>query len=333
MNDRSVSIALYIEDRAAQQLTRIMFLSAGANVLLCDDASAIQAAAERVQAIVLGLTGSPEDTIAAVVMLRKQLTTMPIYALADAAGQRHSERVKTVGVTEVIPNAELQQRAAQLVSQLAESAQTENLAVLSPTLTQSAIEQGYDVESMDLETWLAIPGNRRLLGMPESSDQTDVPAKRPEQSDRRPGTEPSLAALDSPVQLATAGTAAHGMSSRHPPGRARGNGPDPRESPSESSCDFADFPQLIMCREEHAAQNNAILDAHKQREKRLQAAIKTELYRAMSERIAASEAKMLQGIDESVANVRCEIAVAIRRMNLMMGGLAGLIVIVAVLLV
>ncbi|AGA89511.1 hypothetical protein Thimo_0671 [Thioflavicoccus mobilis 8321] len=329
MNYRHVSIALHIKDRTVQQLTRSLLESAGSNVLLYDDAEAIKATAERVQAIVLGLTDAPKDTIDAVVTLRKRFKAMPIYVVADAAGQRHDKRIKASGVTEIIPHAALQQRAAQLVGQLAKSAQIDNSAIPAPVWAPNAVDESYDVYSMDLETWLAIPGNReRLLGNVESAAQTHVPAKGPEHADRPPSPEPSIAA-QAPPTTATA-TVNEDELQQPPTPSSLGYAPDAHDSQGHSDSAFADFPLLIKCRAEHAAQNNAILDAHKQREKRLQTAIKTEFQRTMTDRIAASEAKMLPRIDEGVAEVRREVAGAIRRMNLMIGGLAGLVVILAI---
>lgn len=328
MNDQSVSIALYIKDRNAQLLTRSMFESAGARILLCDDTAAIQATASRAQAIVLGLAGSPENAIDAVVMLRKRLTTMPIYVLADHMGERHSKRIRAVGATEVILHAELQQRAPQLVSQLAGSAQAEGQVTPSPGWPPTAMDEGYDVESMDLETWMAIPGNReRLLGMAKSVTKPDVSARGPENMGRHPDAAGSSATQARSTPPATTASATNGM---RPPGLGLGNAQDSQESKDQPAYDFADFPLLIKCRKEHAEQNNAILDAHKQREKRLQAAIKVELHRAIAERITASEAKTLQRIDEGVSEVRREIAAAVRRTNFMIGGMFGLVVILAV---
>jgi hypothetical protein len=325
MNQPSVRIALFIRDRVAQQLTCSMLGAAGANVLVCEDATAIQQAADGIQAIVLGLTGSAEDTIDAIVMLRKRSAAIPIYVVADTAGQRHSKRIRTFGVTQVIAHAELQQCAAQLVKQLEKSAPIENWAIPMPGWAADTTAQGYDVESMDLNAWLSIPGNRRLLGGTEPFGQADAPATATERKDPRLGTDRALPTQAASTPLARAAAAPNGIRLQSP-GAGQRKAPD--APGAQPTCGPGDCPHLIECREHRDAQNRAFLDAHKHREKRLEAEIKSELYNAMTERIAESHAKALQRMDDSLAEVRREIASAIRRMNVMMGGLVGLAVVV-----
>lgn len=87
-------------------------------------------------------------------------------------------------------------------------------------------------------------------------------------------------------------------------------------------------PQVLQSRAQHDAQNIAILNAHMQREKRLQAEIRNELTKAMTRQLAASEAKLQGQFDASLAQVRQDVATTLRRVNLMTGILAGVVVLI-----
>lgn len=327
MNERSVCIAVWIQDRVAQQLTCSMFANAGAKVLLCEDPAAILQAADRIQAIVLGLTGAAEATIDAVVMLHKRLATIPIYAIADTAGERHAKRLKTFGVSQVIPHGELQQRAGQLARQLAESSRIENWHPRPAGWAADKTNQGYDIESMDLGAWLSIPDNRRLLGETGPFEQAAGAGAKPPSGATRQDADGTVEVQAAPAPRMAGGVSKHGAGGAPP-------GPDLQRVPEAgglgATCGLADCPALGRCREEHRAQNGSILEAHKQREKRLQADIRSELLDAIARRIAASEAKTQERMNESVAALRREMVAAIRRASLLLGGLIGIASLLAV---
>ncbi len=170
MSKKPVRIAVCIKDRVARQLACGMLSSVGASIQICDDAAAILRIADELQAIVLGLAPLVDETVDTLVILRQRLTTLPIYVITDAAGQRHAKRVKSFGATLVIPHEELQQRVGPLVQQVAQVNQINDFSIRSPGWAANKIDQGYEVQSMDMETWLSIPGNRRLLGLEEPAD-------------------------------------------------------------------------------------------------------------------------------------------------------------------
>lgn len=182
MNDRSVRIAICIKDRVARQLACSMFSSAGAEIQLCDDTSAIKAAADAqdLQAIVLGLGVAPEPTFDALVLLRQWFANIPIYVIADAAGQRHGKRTKAFGATQVVPHEELQRRVGQLVRAASQGAKKDDLDVRAPGWAPGKGDDGYEVQSMDLGAWLSVPGNRQLLGIkdPPGSSSSSTPVSQ-----------------------------------------------------------------------------------------------------------------------------------------------------------
>jgi CheY-like chemotaxis protein len=195
MSKKPILIAVSIKDRVALQLACGMLSSAGASVQICDDAAAILQIADDLQAIVLGLAPVVDETVDTLVILRQRLATLPIYVLTDAAGQRHAKRVKSFGATQVIPHEELQRRVGPLVQQVAQVNQIDDFSVRSPGWAANKVDQGYEVQSMDMEAWLSIPGNRRLLGLEEPAGMAgDLAGVNPVDVD---STDVDLADVDS----------------------------------------------------------------------------------------------------------------------------------------
>jgi len=374
MSKKPVRIAVSIKDRVARQLVCGMFSSAGASVEVCDDAAAILQIGDDLQAIVLGLAPAVDETIDALVILRQRLATLPIYVVTDTAGQRHAKRVKSFGATQVIPHDELQRRVGPLIQQIAQVNQIDDLSVRSPGWAANKIDQGYEVQSMDMGAWLSIPGNRRLLGLEEPADavedladvdaidadsvdvdsaDADSPDTFP-QRDERPAADRILTVPVQPLPPLRVGDVAPSEPSwvatvragdlGHPPQPAVAPPrPDPcaaTECGSDGTpCSLADCPRLVRCREEHDAQNAAILETHIQREKRLlemnqvfrdrlQAEFRTEWSQLIDQRIAAGELN-----SERIMNERIQrgIAAATRRFNLILGALAAALVLVMIL--
>jgi hypothetical protein len=353
MSEKPVRIAISVKDRVTRHMACGLFSSAGVGVQVCDDTTAILAAAEDVQAIVLELAASFDETIDALVLLRQRLPNMPIYVMTDAAGQRHAKRLKSFGVTEVIPHEELQRRVGHLVKEIAMANQIDDWGVRSPGWTATRVDEGYDVHSMDIGAWLSIPGNRRLLGLEESSAPMIRSADGPESRDGQrvaslpprvgnpippaarlvteDGAERSQVAAPSQGDLSRLSERAVGLPLTGVPAAEDQVTPLP--------CALADCPRLVACREEHKAQNAALLDTQIQREKRLleqhqafrerlQAELRGEFGQFVNQQIAALEAKSQQGLDE---RVRLGVAVATRRLHLMVGALAAVLAIVMVL--
>ena len=358
MSEKPVRIAISIKDRVARQLACGMFSSAGAGVQLCDDAAAILAVAEDMQGIVLELAPAVDETIDALVLLRQHLATMPIYVIANAAEQRHAKRLKSFGATQVIPHEELQRRVGHLVQEIAKANQIDDWGVRSPGWGANRMNEGYDVQSMDMGAWLSIPGNRRLLGLEESSTAPNRSAAAPPPRDGQraadqpqPPQPPQMARTPSAANVRAEDGAERPPLAAFTPGDLRGPSEPavapPRPvvvPPSEGRgegvpCGLADCPHLVACREEHKAQNAAILESHIQREKRLQemnqafrerlqADLRGEMNQLIKQRNAAGEAKSQQVLNE---RVRQGVAVAMRRVNLMLGLLAGVLAVLIAL--
>lgn len=315
MNERSVRIAISIHDRVTQQLACTMFSTAGAAVQVCENLAAILEVAGTIQACVFSLDSSPEETFDAIIALRKQSATLPLYVITDATGQRHAKRATQCGATQVITNEQLQRRAGFLVQELAQRSGIQDWGIRSPGWAPSKEDAGYDIESMDMGTWLSIPGNRRLLGLDEEPETAQSTAATPPARDTvpvvdGPSTEPSPASASSAEPDV-------------PTSSAFGIAAAPAAGAPDINC-----PQVLQCRAQHDAQNIAILDAHKQREKRFHADIRNELTKAMTRQLAASEAKLQEQFDASVAQVRQDVAATLRRVNLMTGILAGVVVLI-----
>ncbi len=338
MSERSVHIAVSIKDRAARQLACTMFSNAGATVDACDGAAAILEAGADLQAMVLGLGAAPEETFDALVMLRQRFATTPIYVIADPAGERYAKRATQFGATQVIPNALLERRVAHLVKQVAQAGGIEDWSIRSPGWTAGKADPGYELESMDLGAWLSIPGNRRLLGMQEPHTESAAPSARPTagpaHQDERPGADRPRTAPSPPVQTVTEmeWIAA-------PPTPVPELSAVPEAADDGAACSLGDCPLLIQCRTHHEAQNAAILDAHKQRERRqqeqnqtfrerLQAELRIELHQSVIQEIAAAEVRAQARLDGFVAKVRLERSAGLQRINLILGVLGGLIVLV-----
>ncbi|MBV5274468.1 MAG: hypothetical protein JZU52_12765 [Lamprocystis purpurea] len=332
MSKKPVLIAVSIKDRVARQLACGMLSSAGASIQICDDAAAILQIADDLQAIVLGLAPVVDETVDTLVILRQRLATLPIYVITDAAGQRHAKRVKSFGATQVIPHEELQQRVGPLVQQVAQVNQIDDLSVRSPGWAANKIDQGYEVQSMDMETWLSIPGNRRLLGLEEPAavaedvadvnpvdmDSVDVDSVDVDSADALPQREeqPTAERMPKvpvqPLPPSTPRDAAPAAPSRAPTVSASHLGPPPEPAvapprPDLSAvttgesdsvpCSLADCPRLVRCREEHDMQNAAILETHIQREKRL-----LEMNQTFRDRLQAElRTEWSQLIDQRIA--------------------------------
>ncbi len=370
MNERSVRIAICIKDRVARQLACSMFSSAGAEIQLCDDTSAIKAAADAqdLQAIVLGLGAAPEPTFDALVLLRQWFANIPIYVIADVAGQRHGKRTKAFGATQVIPHEELQRRVGQLIRAAAQAGKKDDLDVRPPGWAPGKGDDGYEVQSMDLGAWLSVPGNRRLLGMQESPSGTS--SGTPASQELVSATPPAAPAVPAPVPTITANdwtSASVVLADSEPadwqpvPAVPRvAAAPSPRPVPAAppmpvapeqvvpaasvvslppgtvaplEPCGLSDCSRLAICRVEHDAQTAAILEAQKQRDKRAQ-----EQNQAQRERL---QAELRAELAESIAaaeirlqeafdeRLRLDIEGAITRLKRLVALLAFVLVILA----
>ena len=317
MNEPPLRIAVSIKDRGTRQTVCTAFAAAGASVQVCDDAS-LRQAGEEVQGIVLGLSAAAEDVLDTLLIVRKRSATIPIYVIADAAGQRHAKRVKSFGATEVIALDLVQRRAPHLVKQVAQAGKGEGWT-LQPGWAAAKADQGYDLQSMDLGAWLSVPGNRGLLGMPEPPVAAAAPTSGPAHQGQRPGGAQGPA-VPAASQAAPATVPARD-GARLPPS------PTPRADSAADGEDQApcshDDSRLVQCRAQHAAQHAAILEAHKQREKRLQADLTNELHQAMAQQLAAATANAQDRMDAGVAALRLELAAALRRVKLLVGVLFG----------
>jgi CheY-like chemotaxis protein len=310
MTERSVRIAINIKNPVAQQLAYEMFSTAGAQIDVFDDVAAIIANADTVQAVVLGLDAFAEDTFEALALLRERLPATPVYVISAAAGQRHTERAELYGATQVIPYSELKLRVGPLVQEIAQRSGILDLGIRSPGWMPPSGDQGYDVESMDLNTWLSIPGNRRLLGMKEdseSAESTSAPAEDSESGDDRGGDGPGTVATSDTATIANrdAQSASIGVP---PPGEA---------------VDGIGWEQIQQFRTRRNSQSVATLDAHLQHEEHLRAELRGEFLQAITRRVATSEANMLDHLDERLLKAMRDNAAAIRQLKLMVGFLAG----------
>lgn len=319
MNEPPLRIAVSIKDRGTRQTVCTAFAAAGASVQVCDDAT-LREAGEEVQGIVLGLSAAAEDVLDTLLIVRKRSATIPIYVIADAAGQRHAKRVKSFGATEVIALDLVQRRAPHLVKQVAQAGKGEDWT-LQPGWAAAKADQGYDLQSMDLGAWLSVPGNRGLLGMPEPTvAAAAAPTSGPAHQGQRQGGAPRPA-VPAESQAAPATVPARD-GARLPPS------PTPRADSATDGeelapCSHDDDARLVQCREQHAAQHAAILEVHKQREKRLQADLTNELHQAMAQQLAAAMANAQDRMDAGVAALRLELAAALRRVKLLVGVLFG----------
>jgi len=306
MTERSVRVAISIKNPVAQQLACEMFSTTGVRIDVFDDPAAIINAADNIQAIVLGLDAFPEETLDALALLRKRLATTPIFVIAAAAGQRHTERAELSGATQVIPYSELKLRVGPLVQEIARSSGIQDWGIRSPGWAPPNSDQGYDIESMDLNAWLAIPGNRRLLGMqeePKSNDATSGPRPQDGLGKDNPTTEPVTITPTSPdIHAEIVPTAATAQS---------------------GTVDSTDWTQIPAIRARQSAEDDAVSEAHLRREKQLIAELKSEFSQAMTRQIASSEAKILDRIDESLVKAMRDNATAIRQVKLMAGVIAG----------
>lgn len=309
MTDRSVRVAISIKNPVAQQLACEMFGTTGVKIDVFDDAAAIIDVADTIQAIVLGLDAFPEDTLEALVLLRKRLATTPIFVIAAAAGQRHTERAALSGATQVIPYSELKLRVGPLVQEIARSSGIQDWGIRSPGWSPPNSDQGYDIESMDLNAWLAIPGNRRLLGMqeePKGNDATSSSGEEDGVSKDKPTTEPNPIAPTNREANAQSASAA-----------------EPAPPVAVDSTDWAQIPAI---RARQHSEDDAVSEDHLRREKQLMAELKSEFLQAMTRKIASTEAKILDHIDESLAKTMRDNAAAVRQVKLMAGVIAGTVV-------
>jgi CheY-like chemotaxis protein len=322
MTERSVRIAISIKDRVAQQLASTMIGNTGAHVEVCEDAAEILAVADSLQGIVLGLDASPEDTFDTLGTVRKQLPTIPIGVITDASGQRHTQRAEQLGATHVIPHHLLQMRVDSLVQEMAQHGGITDWGVRSPGWVPNNKDQGYDIESMDLEAWLSIPGNRRLLGMEENPEKDDTTS--PDAIRSKSGAE---APVEAPIQLTPAftprGVAPPSVSGPSAWCAAPPTQVSPHPLPA-ADASGAECPHVVQCRVRHEAQNAAILEAHLQREKRLRADIKAEYLQSLTRQIAASEAKLQDHFDENLVRATEDIDAAVRRFKIMSGVMTGI---------
>lgn len=310
MTERSVRIAISITNPVAQQLAYEMFSTTGARVDVFENVAEIIAVADDIQAVVLGLDAFPDDTFDALAALRERLPTTPIYVISAAAGQRHTERAERVGATHVIPYSDLKLRVGPLVQEIAQNSGMPDLGIRSPGWVPPSSDQGYDIESMDLNAWLSIPGNRRLMGMQEDSKSTDSVSADAENSafgDDGDAVEADAAVI--PRAPASAPRDAHG-------------GAVGATAPAETAGDL-DWAHIEESRARGDAQRAATLDAHLRREQHLRAELKNEFLQAISRQVASSEAKMLDQIDERLQKATRENAAAIRQVKLMASILAG----------
>jgi len=346
MNERPVHIAVSIKDRAIAHIVCSMFSSAGAVVQVCADPGAIEEAPDAAQGIVLGLSAVPEETFDALVLLRQRLATIPIYVVMDAAReQRYAKRAKSFGATQVIAHEQLQRRVGHLVKQVAEASPQEDWSIRSPGWAAARADQGYDIQSMDLGAWLSVPGNRRLLGLedpptaPTAAEVAMTPAEREPAdapSDGAPAVaQPTRPSPDAPAQhrpapapeqwpparpAAPAGSnAAPGDDALHrddanpsPPGagdRAAGRRSQPG-TPSDALL------EALRQQEQH------LLELNQTYRERLQAELRSELYRAITQQITATEARGQVRIAEGLTEARQQLAAAVRRIQLVVGALA-----------
>lgn len=321
MTERTARIAISITNPVAQQLAVTMFSSAGARVDVFENIKAILDVADTIQAIVLGLDAFPDETLEALTSLRERLAKLPIYVITAAAGQRHAKRAQLHGATRVIPYGELEQQIESLVQEIAQSSGISNADVHPPGWVPPSRDQGYDVESMDLNDWLSSPENRRLLGMrAESINDNSATATtratpqahphRPEPGTHRPSTE-SIASTPPRQDEQT----------KTPPTAAT--------TPGEIA-DGANFQRIVEAQHQHDQQNAAIAEDILQREQDIRAELKREFLQAISEQIATSEAKLIERIDQSLANTTRGNALAIRKVKLMAGVLAAAAVLLVI---
>lgn len=338
MSEPSVRIAVSIKDRAARQLVCSLFSTAGASVQVCDGIAAISEAGDDLQAIVLGLSAAPEETFDTLVLLRQRVAGVPVFVVTDAAGERYGKRAATFGATQVIPLGLLERRVGHLVKQLAQAGGGEDWRARSSGLTGGKTDQGYELQSMDLGAWLSIPGNRRLLGMQEPGTEAAaaaaVPSASPAPSGERSGAVQTVA-----VQPPSFPPVSELEWMAAPPSAAPGVAAASAGQEDGTPGDAGDCPLLIQCRNHHEAQNAAILEAHKQRERRqqeqnqtlrerLQAELRSELHQAVIQELAAAEVRAQARMDGFVAKVRLERSAALARINLILGVLGGVVVLV-----
>jgi len=347
MSESSVRIAVSIKDRTARQLVCSLFSTAGASVQVCDGIAAISQAGDDLQAIVLWLSTAPEETFDSLVLLRQRVPGVPVFVVMDAAGEHYGKRAATFGAAQVIPLGLLERRVAHLVKQLAHVGAGEDWSAHSSGSTAGNTHQGYEIQSMDLGAWLAIPGNRRLLGMQEPGTAASAAAALPNAGPVPQGEHPGAGQTMSQTMSQT--MAVQSPSSppvselewiaTPPPVPTPEPSTAPQAADDGAPCGLGDCRFLIECRAQHEAQNAAILEAHKQRERRqqeqnqsfrerLQAELRSELHQALIQELAAAEVRGQARLDAFLAKVRLERSAALQRINLILGVLGGLIVLV-----
>ncbi|WP_295453876.1 hypothetical protein [uncultured Thiodictyon sp.] len=313
MNERPVRIAVSIKDRAAQQLVSNLFSTAGASIQVCDDAAAIIEAADDIQAIVLGLSAAPEKTFDALVVLRQKLAAIPIYVINDAAGERHAKRALRFGATQVVSQELLPRRVSHLLQPLASAkAPTKAPAPIPPNSPAPGWAGGkadpaYEIQSMDLGSWLSVPGNRRLLGMEEPDANGPTPNADPAHQRERPGSD------QTPPAAAGEGLRV-----------AASLDPELGAGEYSASDSLGDCPHVMRCRAQYETQSAAILEVHLQREKRLhelehklRERLQVDIKHELTQQITAEEAHVKDLIAAVQAQVRREIATAITHVYLM----------------
>lgn len=313
MNERPMRIAVSIKDRAAQQLVSNLFSTAGASIQVCDDAAAIIAAAPDIQAVVLGLSAAPEKTFDALVVLRQKLATIPIYVISDAAGERHAKRATRFGATQVVSQELLPRRVGHLLQQLTPAPAPAPIPapIRSPGWAGGQADPAYEIQSMDLGSWLSIPGNRRLLGMEEPDAAGTTPDSGPAHEDTRPGSDQSK-----PTP----------MSEGAPPAASppQGVGAAPSRGGDSASDSLADCPHVARCRTQYEGQSAAIMEVDLQREKRLhdlelklRERLQSDIKHELAQQIATEDAHVKDLIAAALAGVRREIATAVNHVYLM----------------
>jgi hypothetical protein len=242
--------------------------------------------------------------------------------ISAAAGQRHAQRAQLHGATRVIPYGELEQQIESVVQEIAGSSGLSDADVHPPGWVPPSSDQGYDLESMDLNVWLSIPGNRRLLGMQEESTSYGS------------ATASAQAAPRATPQAFVDQPAAGDQPGNHEPNSASLTHTSTRINPNplaplteaaapSAAFDGARFQEIVAAQSQHNQQNASIAENILGRERDIRAELKREFLQAVTAQIATSEAKLLERIDKSLANTTRDAAAAIGKVKLMAGVLAG----------
>ncbi len=169
------------------------------------------------------------------------------------------------------------------------------------------------------------------MGMQEPSTEAVTLPSGPAVPDDGPGADQARTAPSPPLPAVTE---LKWIAAPPPPVPPSVPAPEPSAVPQAVAdgvpCSLGDCPLLIECRAQHEAQNAAILDAHKQRERRqqeqnqafrdhLQADLRIELHQAMIQEIAVAEMRAQARMDAFLAKVRREHSAEIRCINLILG--------------